>query len=310
MTATASQLRYPSVDARLGERDSRFFGEGFKRVTHILTHISVLPAAGTIEATAGLSFPGRWSRKGDHHQRPHLSTIDAMLLAAQLTGLYTAHTYDHRSDGFRVLDVKLKAGASPDEDALDRFAVSANCVSSTHADGGLRTVMDCRIGSMHVAVTAAHPAAVPSVSPGRYPLPEHLPGVWNTAPYGVDHHERAQLLDDVLVDLAGLEAAATLTLTAEDNGPLTGIDLFVAALQLGQVLLYELDGGDRATSNTLWMRKTHLGLTGTGANSGRFTVRLDNTRTLHNKQGTWRTGRIAARHGGLTLACDVAHLLP
>jgi len=257
MSARPSALAYPSVDDKLGDRRTRFFGEGFKRVTHAVTNVSVTPATGTVEATAGLSLPGTWSQKGQAEQRPHLSTIDAMLLAAQLTGLYTGHTVEHDPTRFRVLGVKIRAGAQPDEDGLEQFPVHAVHRSTTDAsDGEQTTTVDCRIGGMAVTVTAAHPAGTPVDAPGFYAQAGHLPGVWNDRPYGVDHCTQAQLLTDVHADVTDLRASARLELTGESV--FTAIDLFVSALQLSQVLLYELDGVDRACSNTLWMRRTDI----------------------------------------------------
>lgn len=81
-----------SIDEELGPRETRFFGEGFKRVAHALRKIAVDPGCGRIEAEAGLHLPADWSRKGTRAQPPHLSTIDVMLFSAQLAGLYLAHT--------------------------------------------------------------------------------------------------------------------------------------------------------------------------------------------------------------------------
>ncbi|WP_181793543.1 AvrD family protein [Streptomyces sp. WELS2] len=314
MSARASALAYPSVDDKLGDRGTRFFGEGFKRVAHAVTHVSVTPATGTVEATAGLSLPGTWSQKGRTKQRPHLSTIDVMLLAAQLTGLYTGHTFEHDPTRFVVRGVKIRAGAQPDEDGLEQFPVHAVHRSTTDAPGGEQiTTMDCRIGGMTITVVAAHPAGSPVEAPGFYAQAGHLPGVWNDRPYGVDHHTQSQLLTDVHADVADLSAGARLELTGK--GVFTAIDLFVSALQLGQVLLYELDGVDRAGSNTLWMRRTDITI-GKGPDTDRayaaqrFTVRLEKAQELPTRQGTWRTARIRADHAGLSLACDVTHLLP
>ncbi|MFJ8308556.1 MULTISPECIES: AvrD family protein [unclassified Streptomyces] len=310
MTTQASTLVHPSVDDALGDRTGRFFGEGFKRVTHALTAIDVAPATGRIEATAGLHVPGTWSRKGEIQQRPHLSTIDAMLFAAQLTGLYTRHTFEHDPTRFAVRGVRIRAGARPDEDGLDRFAASAVHVSTHDGPGGEQiTVTDCRVGSMNVTVTAAHPAGTPVATPGCYASADQLPGVWNQTPYGVDHHAQSQLLTDVRVDMETLRADALLELTGP--GVFTPIDLFVCALQLGQVLLYELDGVDRGTSNTLWMRRTDITVVPAPVPAeDRFSARVERAQELRTRQGTWRTGRIRAEHAGLSLACDVTHLLP
>lgn len=323
-TALADTIRLDSVDEILGDRATRFFGEGFKRVTHTLTDLSIRPADGAtpgrIDATAGIDIPGTWSRKGSSDQRPHLSTIDVMLFGAQLVGLYAAHTHALDPSGpFQVRSLAIKAGSDPDEDDLDAFPVSALLHSTTElpGSGNTLTTMDCRIGSLTVRVAAEHAAPARNVpSPGAYTRAEELPGPWNTAPYGASHRDRRQLLTDVEADPAGHTASAALAVTGTPAGtslPPTMIDLFTSALQLGQVLLYELDGLDRASSNTLWMRSTTIApATAPDPDNGddRFRTRLSKPVKLPTAAGTWRVADIASTHAGLHLNCKVAHLLP
>jgi len=143
--------------------------------------------------------------------------------------------------------------------------------------------------------------------PGAYPDPAALPGHWNTAAFGASHRNRTQILSDVDVDERRLRADAALTI-GPGAAEATMIDLFVAALQLGQVLLYRLDGLERAASNTLWMRRTVI--EPTNDRTGRFTTALENERRLENAAGTWRSADVVAAHSGLALRCSVAHLLP
>ncbi|MGW1883997.1 AvrD family protein [Streptomyces sp. NPDC001970] len=316
-------LRVASVDDILGDRRNRFFGEGFKRVTHALTGVTVRPAdAGAtarIDATAGIRIPGTWSRKGDTHQRPHLSTVDAMLFGAQLSGLYAAHTHDLSADApFVVRSLAIKAGAAPDEDSLDHFAVSGthHATAEGSVPGRLRTALDCQVGSMTVRVEAEHSGAAGTpCAEGSYPMAEQRPGPWCDAPYGASHHSRRQFLTDVRADAHTASAALTVTTGEDAEGatlPPTMIDLFVSALQLGQVLLYRLDGVDRATSNTLWMRNTTIApaTTEPAEDDGRFHVTLARPTKLPTRQGTWRTAQITTTYAGMRLTCNVAHLLP
>ncbi|MFH8285020.1 AvrD family protein [Streptomyces antibioticus] len=330
-------LRLDSVDDVLGDRQGRFFGEGFKRVGYSLADITVVPeeAGGTkghVRATAGIHLPDTWSRKGETLQRPHLSTLDGMILAARLTGLYVAPARRLGADArFRVRGVRIKAGNAPDEEGLERFPVSArlrSAVVSAEVPGLSTTTMDCTIGAMSVQVEAEHPTGVerPAGHPtgverpteGRYGDSAELDGPWNHAPFGVSHHERAQFLEDVVADASAGTADARLTLVdgqdvPKGQGP-TAVDLFVCALQLGQVLLYELDGLTRAGSNTLWMRRTSIEVTPVpdeaSGSDGRFRVLLGRSNALPTAEGTWRTARITASLGDLRMSCDVAHLLP
>jgi hypothetical protein len=302
--------RLVTVDDALGPRKSRFFGEGFKRVSHRLDDIAVRPATegGEITAAAGLELPRNWSRKGVAEQPPHLSTIDAMLFAAQLCGLYLAHTHGlSGGDGFRVRRAALRAGNRPQEDRLDRFTVRAEHLGTAPGDPAVSR-FDCRIGALTVVLAVEHGGEpVPTLLPGYYTDPAALPGHWNTAPFGASHRGRTQLLSDVDVDSKALRADADLTL-GPGSAEATMIDLFVAALQLGQVLLYDLDRLERADSNTLWMRRTVI--EPTSHRTKRFTTVLENERRLDNAAGTWRSADVVAVQSGFALRCSVAHLLP
>ncbi|MEU3278356.1 AvrD family protein [Streptomyces antibioticus] len=326
-------LRLDSIDDVLGDRQGRFFGEGFKRVDYSLADITVVPedapgtsggsgTTGQAHATAGIHLPDTWSRKGETLQRPHLSTLDGMILAARLTGLYVAHARRLGADArFRVRGVRIKAGNAPDEEGLERFPVSArlrSAVVSAESPGLSTTTMDCTIGAMSVQVAAEHPTGVAYPAEGRHGDSAELDGPWNHAPFGVPHHERAQFLEDVVADAPAGTADARLTLVDGRDVPKgqapTAVDLFVCALQLGQVLLYELDGLTRAGSNTLWMRRTSIEVTpvpdDASGSDGRFRVLLGRSNALPTAEGTWRTARITASLGDLRMSCDVAHLLP
>ncbi|MGW1491293.1 AvrD family protein [Streptomyces sp. NPDC002402] len=186
----------------------------------------------------------------------------------------------------------------------------------------LRTTMDCSVGSMTVRIEAEH-AGTPGAAgttgtpgaEGSYPMADHRPGPWCDAPYGAPHHSRRQFLTDVRAGDHTASAALTVTTGADAQGsslPPTMIDLFVSALQLGQVLLYRLDGVNRATSNTLWMRSTTIvpATTEPAGDDGRFQVTLARPTKLPTRQGTWRAAQITTTYAGMRLACNVAHLLP
>ncbi|MFE1442313.1 AvrD family protein [Streptomyces sp. NPDC058739] len=324
-----STLELTSIDDFLGPRDSRFLGEGFKRVEHALTGLTITPpAAGTpaaaeagIEAVAHVTLPGLWSRKGNRHQKPHLSSIDVMLFAARLTGLYAAHTHGLAPDSpFEVLSVDMKAGSGPDEEGLEQLPVSGRLVAAG-TSGALRsTTLDCRIGSLTARVHARHAAGRrPSTTRRTYHLAEELPGPWNDEPYGVPHGARRQLLTGVGLT-GGTEddhrASARVALVpdgaeaARDDAPATMVDALVSVMQLGQVLLYTLDGVERARSNNLWMRRARIRLDDTGPGTGdEVTAALRQARLLPAPTGTWRSAEVAGALHGVRVQVAVAHLL-
>ncbi|MEU3794765.1 AvrD family protein [Streptomyces fructofermentans] len=318
-------LEFASIDDFLGPRDGRFLGEGFKRVDHSLTDLTISPGAqgaAGIEATAHLAVPGAWSRKGGQQQKPHLSSIDVMIFAAQLTGLYAAHTCALGPDAlFEVRSVDMKAGPSPDEEGLDEFPVSGRLAAAETGGGSWSTTLECRVGSLSARLHAVHSAGRPPTGTRRaYHLAQELPGPWNDQPYGVPHSARRQLLTGVNVTgdgADGLQASARVALVpdgaeaARDHTQATMIDAFVAAMQLGQVLLYTLDGVDREGSNNLWMRRTRV-TAGAGAparGDDEVTARLGQARVLPSDSGTWRSAELSGTLHGVQARASVVHLL-
>src|SRR5256885_3912120 len=87
-----------TIEQALGERDTRYFGQGFQRVTHHLTDLAVRShqITGTVSATARVSYPADWSVKTTGPGGPHLSTVDALIIAGQLAEAYLTH--GHRLD--------------------------------------------------------------------------------------------------------------------------------------------------------------------------------------------------------------------
>ncbi|KOV57879.1 hypothetical protein ADK64_38075 [Streptomyces sp. MMG1121] len=318
-------MELASIDDFLGPRDSRFLGEGFKRVEHSLTDLTVSPGAdGTagIDATAHVTIPALWSRKGEHQQKPHLSTIDVMLFAARLTGLYAAHTHGLGPNArFEVRSVDMKAGSSPDEEGLEKFPVSGRLVAADTAGEQWSTTLDCRIGSLTARLHAVHSAGRrPAGTGAAYDLDEDLPGPWNDRPFGVPHRARQQLLTGVNVTGDGednLQASAQVALVpdgaeaARDHAQAGMIDAFVAAMQLGQVLLYTLDGVDRADSNNLWMRRTRVtaGASVPVGGDDVVTARLGQARLLPSVSGTWRSVELSGALHGVQARASVVHLL-
>jgi len=133
-----------------------------------------------------------------------------------------------------------------------------------------------------------------------------------------------QSLTSVAVD--GQSAAATLELThpisdalqeSERREPgrsaLSMVDIFVAGMQLGQVLMYRLDSLPRARSNTMWMRRTQIVAGRESVPAGQaksITVLLEQPTLLLAGTTTWRVATIVTAVADWTMRCAVAHALP
>ncbi|MFD6437627.1 AvrD family protein [Streptomyces venezuelae] len=337
-------LELSSVDDVLGPRAGRFLGEGFKQAGHALSGITITPQTGAgtgtgtgagtaagITATAHLTPPPGHP----HHQNtaptptpasaPRLNTIDAMLFGAQLTGLYAAHTHQLAPDAhFAVRHLEMRAGTGRAHDEPERFPVSGRPVPAQQPGPPTETTLNCRIGSLSAQIHTRHSPARPARlgGPGgagqAYDLPEELPGPWNEAPYGIAHTARRQLLTQVSVLVADGRACARATLAAPlsaavpAGAPATMVDAFVAVLQLGQVLLYTLDGVEAGHGDHLRMRRARI--TAAPASAARptdqATAALAQAQLLPFTAGIWRTAQIRGALHGIQVQAHVAHLLP
>ncbi|MEV7192562.1 AvrD family protein [Streptomyces sp. NPDC093510] len=319
-------LELSCVDDVLGPRAGRFLGEGFKRATHSLSGITIAPrpqADAGITATAHLTPPAGRTRQDDRDDIPaRLSAIDAMLFGAQLTGLYAAHTLQLPPDArFAVQHLELRAKTGQGQDEPAKFPVSGRPVDGPHPGPRTATTLECRIGSLTARVHARHSPAPTDSPPGPeqvYDLPQELPGPWNEAPYGIAHTARQQLLTQVSASIAQGRACARATLAPHRaaaipaGSPATMIDALVAVLQLGQVLLYALDGLDHAHGDDLRMRRIRI--TAAGAPAARPTdqvsAALAQAQLVPSPAGIWRTAEVRGALHGIQVQAGVAHLLP
>ncbi|MCA1217618.1 AvrD family protein [Streptomyces sp. 8L] len=323
----------PDISDYLGAPERRFFGEGYKRSRHRLTDVrppqpddaaSELPR---LSATAQVDYPSDWSRKGDTDQRPHLSTVDVLLLGAQLAeALLTSHLglTERELATVWLARVRIKAGNRPVEDDLAGFPVSAQLVGrlSSPRPGRARSAVEATVGTLRIRLEADHPDIPPGVRAPSAPTVREG-GYGDTRRLGVQRVESMQVRPGSSV------ATADIRLTGGPDGTLGGmegeqqpsvhlVDAFVTALQIGQVLLYELDQIPRADSDTLWMRSTLLEATTphrprAAADGGPLPMRaeLRDSVLLNNRLGeTWRRADIAAQLADISVVCSVVHRLP
>ncbi|WP_432839680.1 AvrD family protein [Dactylosporangium sp. CA-092794] len=328
--------RGDAVDDYLGNGAHRFFGEGYKRARQRLAAIGVHVGAdgtGTVEASASVSYPPDWSRKGSADQPPHLSSIDVLLVAGEVAEVYLTRalglTPEQRA-GLRLRRVRLQAGTTPVEQELAAFGVRARIgapADGPHRDGLAISTVDCEVGTLRARAEVLHPAQ--PVTPGSAAFADADAALGPAAlrPFAAAHRAKGQSVDRIELDASGHRARARLAATwsTPDGLALTGlesyahravsiVDVFVAAIQLGQILLYELDGVRRADSNTLWMRRTTLDIAEPGrpvSGPGPIEARLDDAELLAAGDGTrWRAARIEAAFDHMSIGCAVAHRLP
>lgn len=329
------ELLYGSLDSCLGPGSSRFFGSGYKRVTQglkdITTDGSGEPGA-LVTARGTLGYPRDWSRKsGARELRPHLSSIDALVLAANLAETHLGRAFglgaaERRRIWLRSADVR--AGTSPHEDLAD-FPVHGRlaAVEGPAAEHGtLASTFDCRVGALKVRCTLVHEQGGGPGTPATYTDEKQALGPARARHYGVGYKQRELHAEQVRVDLDRQEVRGLQRVVATDEDPHTCgaeaaygpsvslVDALVGVAQLAQILLYAQDGLSRGNTDTLWMRRFVISADTPVRPLGRSftpTVRTAHSRLLSMGDARWRTAELSVDDfAGIDGRCWLAHRLP
>jgi hypothetical protein len=311
----------PAVDDILGPAARRFFGRGFRRVGYDVSELRTGCAddAPWASASVDVSYPSDWSRKAvGTDLRPHFSTIDALVLGAQLAErcLLAPGQDPAVLAGGWMSKVRITAGSKPQEDLVGLKATARRkSVRPADEPGFEVSVFDSAIGAMRVRSEVVHPAV--ALTPGEW-SPQELP---EDRYYGAGFKARGQRIRDLEVRD---QTKATAVLELSDDGPPGSVgleaayqpspsmvDAFVTALQLAQVMMYDLDGVPRQDSDTLWMRQTTM----TAAMPSKtrdipVTTELADPALLQMGGNTWRTFTVLAEVAGINVRSAVTHRLP
>jgi hypothetical protein len=332
------RIRLDSIDDYLGPSETRFFSRGYQRAQYDVRDVAVTPAdapdAG-VRAVVDVGYPADWSRKKDGTDlRPHLSTVDALVLGVQLAELHLAHGYGLDAltrTRMRLHKVVLRAGGAPQEELAD-IPLAARLVGTEAVAGQpdrYLSVHDCTVGNLRVRTEIEHEIVTRAVVESRHPTLEHALGNGERRFWGEGFKRRRHFISDVSVDMDELSAQADVHFAPEDEPAREGlggahqptvslVDAFVVNLQLVQVLMYELDGVRRAESNTLWMMQTVLSRAAPGPvelpehpdRSRLARAVLTGKRLLPLRGGIWRSVEVKAELAGVGLRCGFAHELP
>lgn len=324
-------LRFKSIDDCLGNAKTRFLGSGYRRVDHRINDIRVNDGdefAGA-RAVATVRYPADWSHKSDDVElRPHLSSIDAMILGLQLVEAYLTHAHGLDGPQRRRMwprRITLKAGNSPQEN-LHRFGIDVERIAATvgticQSSSRLRA----RLGTMKLDCDIEHDGIAHRDAAGSYQEISDLLGALEYQCLGAGSRSRRHVINDIDIDILGARANAAVLV--ENSGSrqfdtgmgaayqpsLTVIDAFLVLAQLMQVLIYQTDDIDRAESNTLWLRKLDMEIAQPRQRSSgrhRAWTEINDGKILVLRGQPWRKADVTGGIGEITATMSVAHQLP
>ncbi|WP_227983300.1 AvrD family protein [Nocardia spumae] len=317
---STDQIAYPDIDAVLGDRAGRFFGEGYKRIQHEIFDITVEARAQgpKLSAVAGVRYPLDWSQKSTRVLTPHLSSIDCSIFGFRLLAVILRECGVSDADIGRcwMPYVQFSSGTVATEN-LDRFPIEATVTGSTETtltiSGSFGSTME-----LEAVVALPTPPRLPAPGPAR-PVAEPAGG-YSRGPV----YRRGQYLRDIRLDSDGTGASAQFALAPVDSDSvgtgvadsyqpsITLVDATVILAQLSQVVLYELDNIARKDSETLWMRRmtARADAPPPPYTPGSATTRMARSMVLGFGGGKWRISNWEAEFAGCSIRYDLAHQLP
>ncbi len=287
------------IDDYLGKSANRFFGYGYKRVTYNIS--DVIFGVNVINATVGIDYPQDWSiKKKQLKLKPHLSSIDVLLLSTHLAGRILAKTYGG-VDRYSLTQISINAGKKP---LLELDFISAHLVCNTKFIDGNQKIIEFegRVGNMKVKLEIIKERTFHNVS-HHYPLAsDYINTGFKKTTHGIKNLS--------LNSYPGVTAHFKKTGVESHLKNPDILDAFVTSLQLGQVLLYELDGLTRTNSNNLWMRSIKIRRNLRPYAPEIAQAQLDDLKIFEVDQQRWRSAEIVGKLADLNVVCSVAHQLP
>lgn len=284
---------HKSIDEFLGERDSRYFGDGYLNTVQTVSGF-VLSDTGhglKFQCVGTLILPRTWSIKASGNQKPHLSTIDVIEFALECVRLLLQKTLRTLELPAGIISrIEIVSGKNPVEENLDAINISGH-------------VKDIGTGLNLLEITIANMA-----------VSVYLDTDISSSKLVFGQKKRAVSIGDVLVnkdDMTAVAAVKPSDHSLTDAWSLSSC--FASTLQIGQALLYKLDGIDRASSNTLWMKRTSITIFA-GVPPLQFEqpihVKLVNARRYRKGDADWRSAEISAIICNTKIVCAVTHQLP
>lgn len=287
----------------LGPSDRRYLGQGYRRVRHKLSPLTVIETDPLLaEAEACVDYPEDWSRKTAFTDRQaHLSTVDAVILSALCAGpaLQVRKQLNEDDLGAAQIDcLEIRAGGTPTR--VDHAVpIKTTFEAGPEPDAGRsRSLIESRIGSLHTRTVISHPKVGSNTSPAR-PEPA-APGIYSDMFRFTEHAQRVGVVDPEAGSITVEHELAPLAVTTSglESGMwpcVSYVDCIVIAGQMAQILVHAQDGSSRETTSNLWMRKARL-----RAHRPDRRKQLQATSTMH------MTGRrIITRDDGLLHSIDV-----
>ncbi|GAA6134644.1 AvrD family protein [Oceaniserpentilla sp. 4NH20-0058] len=303
-----------NIDEILGKSHQRYFGAGYKHVKHNIEDIHIDPDKNNFDAMVSIQYPSSWSsKKTSKELKPHLSTIDVFVVAAQMCDVFMSHCFklsEGESKQAWLRSLTVKAGKDSILD-LSQIPLSGALIKSIKTDdsiNGFLSEFKLTLGGFSLTLEVDHSALATKCSNSAITF-KSLNEIFDADRRAYYGDQYAHIMHNIYIsNMSPLEINGHLKFEKNsDYNPTSGIgaafsgcynplDLMICGAQLSQVLVYQIDQLSRENTKNLWMRSVKVVCPQPLIKGGSFPIKVETKKTrLISKGGeSWRMADLRA----------------
>lgn len=298
---------YKSIDQILGDKEKRFFSNGFKNVKHAFKQIVIRPTSNEMSATGTAIYPDNWSVKQGQKLKPHLSTLDVLVFTFCLNILFVNEVYrlnesQRESTWVRKVTVRAAAEARYDLEDVSIHTVFLGTHENNASAGGYISQFSNEIAGFKVDIQLDHTVNEMDFGEKYFESIDAAGTAVKNYYNSLMDKSKVYEISNVNIDKGNQTITSvvninkTLSIIRDQDTSALGrsfysiIDTFSCASQQMQALIYKIDGIERKCTNNLWMRRIELEYTRPIYNTdgfGQF-ASISKTKVIQMNNTKWR----------------------
>lgn len=226
-----------NVDTILGDRNTRYFGVGYKNANYEIITLDQEESEAMVKVNFGDEV---WSIKQGEARSPHLSTLDSVIISAMIVEQLLG---PEKSADYYVSHFDIRAGGEPVELSKALKVDFTQNGNNFHFNIlGMKINLSIRFGNHISNSDLGHESF----------LTQHLKQSELTID-GIDYLDQTSMATVAVKQAEGNDYAGLGSKT-NDNG-FSIFEWLIIFSQIGEMLTYQLDNLDRDDCANLWMKR-------------------------------------------------------
>lgn len=301
-----------NIDGILGDFENRYFGAGHKRTGYQMDELC--PGQDScVHTSARIQQNDGWSQKDGCQMKPHVSTVDGIILSVMLAEKYLAKQYPNVVLQELFLSAfEIKAGTKPIEDLNDIFC----SLEEKKAGPGeyhfsaviqeMKAVLRFKKMSQNIManIPVQERPGIPYFRTHLKHLKHDITGIHFAEKGRISCHITRTSLRQFSYDGIGSRGYDRMSL----------LEWLIVFSQMGQLLAYDYDLIDREKSETLWMKRVKAEMDEPNLYKGPIPAggEVVKSTRLKLKEADWRIFEMkgTALDGNVRFSGKIAHMLP